>query len=678
MSSDPLSEVRKQPASARRRVEFRHPISESRYPSSTNQTSPTNATELSTPLEAAMALSAGYIATLHSGLVTFLSSLSQKCLEAYSDYHQNTAKNKEMHLNPHHIPTSVKKLKLTLQPLDEIKDSEGIKALQTELDAEIEVLHRKLRDKYIRPVEALNIEAYKRRFQFAVCRMLRQAAQVFIAQLDIKNYSEDKAIVDLLTSQQSNLLLSPLFPLEKSDLLQLYKEANINDITKLPLPTKHDDNYTTIIDKINTVTQSTTQTSEGPLRSIVTNNSQSPSSSMTSGSGNRTPTNRLNTSQSMGNHSTTQERRINTITPNTATGQDPFQLPPLSVPCRPDFSPPPTMHQDIRGTDVYPPPAMHQGIRGTDFVTGSTLAESLINNLASLTNHFSNDSERNDDENNNIDSSHDKELTQDDDAQYEEIDLEAVEMEANRQKLMDMLQHLCVNTIQLPIDKFHSTITQRDELLRIKRVTTSVLKSSLTAKVAAKIQAERPADRPVLSGLIREETEKNTSLLWSQLKSATDKLARVQQQQKVMFQEFQLKRLADNPKQKTKISKNNRGSNTDRVWTRTADTGSTVAAATSRPYPNSTTPSRPQHSQQPQQQWGRKRSFPPPQQTTQTSPIVGDNTQLQWGRKRSFPPPQQTTQISPTVGGNVSSAARRARSIKKRRPNNSQHNTESS
>ncbi len=32
----------------------------------------------------------------------------------------------------HHIPTSIKKLKLTLQPLDEVKESEGVKALQSE------------------------------------------------------------------------------------------------------------------------------------------------------------------------------------------------------------------------------------------------------------------------------------------------------------------------------------------------------------------------------------------------------------------------------------------------------------------------------------------------------------------------------------------------------------------
>ena len=66
-----------------------------------------------------------------------------------------------MHLNPHHIPTSIKKLKLTLQPLDEVKESEGVKALQSELDAEFEELRRRIRDKYFKPLEIINSKAYK-------------------------------------------------------------------------------------------------------------------------------------------------------------------------------------------------------------------------------------------------------------------------------------------------------------------------------------------------------------------------------------------------------------------------------------------------------------------------------------------------------------------------------------
>ena len=104
-------------------------------------------------------------------------------------------------------------------------------------------------------------------------------------------------------------------------------------------------------------------------------------------------------------------------------------------------------------------------------------------------------------------------------------------------------------------------------------------------------------------------------------------------------------------------SKNSRGSNKDRVWSRNTAGGSAVAAATSPTYPTSTQNTTPT-------------SYPPPHQKQQQ--------QQQWGRKRSLNAPQSTSQNSPTVGDNVSSAARRTRYTKKRRPNNNtQNNTES-
>lgn len=528
-----MPNVRKSAFGARR-VEFRKPISEVRQPFANTLTSPPITTELPTPLEAAMAISAEYIATLHSGLITFLTSLSQACLGAYSDYYQNTAKSTEMRLNPHHIPTSVKKIKLRLQPLDEIKESEGVKALQHELDAEIEELQRKLRDKYVRPLEVLNGEAYKRRFHITICQMMRKAAQAFIAQLNIRDYSEDKAVMDLFSSQRAELLLKYPLPIEISHLLQLYKEANTGEISKLPLPTTQNDETTAIINQINGVTCQTDKTSENPVTNIVTNNNYSPSSSMTSTSGSnmdRTPSD-----------NTTPREHINIVTPRTIANQGTLELPPLPEslpePQRP-LSPPPT--------------EMQPNIQGTDFVTASSaLAASLMNNLEASANQSTADSEGDNDNHNK----NDYILTQDMDEQYKEIDLESIEMDANRRKLTSMLHTLYVNTIKLPIDKYHLTLTQREELVRIRRVTSSSLNSSLTAKVASKIQAERPADRPVLAGLIREETEKNTSLLRNQLKSATDKLERVQQKQNAMIQEFQLKRMSTGTPQNNNTSKN--------------------------------------------------------------------------------------------------------------------------
>ncbi len=230
---------------------------------------------------------------------------------------------------------------------------------------------------------------------------------------------------------------------------------------------------------------------------------------------------------------------------------------------------------------------------------------------------------------------------------YKEIDLASIEKEAIQLKLLKMLYDLYLHTVQLPVDEYHSTITRREELIRIKRVTSSSLKSSLTAKVAAKIQAERPADRPVLSGLIREETGKTTSVLQSQLKSALDRLTHVQQQQSAMLKEFHLTRANTSQHRNStnkSTSKKQRGSNKDRVWSTRSHTsnGSTVAAATSQTFSTSTS-------------------------TPMTAAQQPQKLQQQWGRKRSLAPTQSNEQDSPTAGDNVSIAARRSRNTRIRR-----------
>ena len=206
-----------------------------------------------------------------------------------------------------------------------------------------------------------------------------------------------------------------------------------------------------------------------------------------------------------------------------------------------------------------------------------------------------------------------------------------------------MLHDLYLNTIKIPIDEFHSTIVQREELIRIKRVTASALKLSITAKVVSKIQAERPANRPVLSGLIQEVAEKKTSTMQSQLKSALDQLSHVQNQQRALIKHLQLKSIHTPPKQNSNTSKKQRGSNKNRVWSATTtNSGLPVAAATSQAFPNSTSPLT-AASQQPLSQL--------------------------WGRKRSLDPSSSAERVSPTAGDNASSAARRSRNTKNRRLN---------
>lgn len=277
-----------------------------------------------------------------------------------------------------------------------------------------------------------------------------------------------------------------------------------------------------------------------------------------------------------------------------------------------------------------PPATPRDGLRGTDFQLGSHLAESLMNNLQNQFSYSSTPDGTNDDDENSqhgIGSG-----TQDpDDEALREIDLESLTVTAQQNKLTYMIHQLLIHTIKKPITEYHATLIRRDELIRIRRITTTSIKTSLAAKVATKIQAERAADRPVLSGLIREETEKNTEDLRRQLKSATDQLEHVRQQQNSMIAQYNLKRARTMPSQNTTDTAKKRGGSNKKhkniTWSRSTDNGySTVAAATSPTIQNSTaqhTRFQPNHQQQ-QQQWGRPRPKHN-QMTVRSSHAADDN-----------------------------------------------------
>lgn len=114
--------------------------------------------------------------------------------------------------------------------------------------------------------------------------------------------------------------------------------------------------------------------------------------------------------------------------------------------------------------------------------------------------------------------------------------------------MIDLITTLHNNVIALPITEFHNTIMQREELLRIKNITTPSLLHSNVTKAAEVLLRERPTKRLVLAGLIQEVTEKSMSGLKRQLKSALKQL-------KITKQTLQtLKCTKRNPK-------NKRGSN---------------------------------------------------------------------------------------------------------------------
>ena len=675
MSSDSLSDAQ-QPArhSGTRRVGFQHPISTFQKASHSTDTS----VELPLPLEAAKSVSAGHITTLHIGLQSFLSSHTQSCLTAYSAYHHHNVKTKDLILHPHRIPPSVKNLKLILQPLEELKESEGYKALQSDLNCEMEQLHRKLVEKYINPLNSMNTDAHLKRVHLAICTLLRNASKAFIAQLNLTNYSADEAIIDLLATSPHDLLAFPL-PTDSASFLTLYKEAN-EDLMQLPFPTeKNNTELNNIIMRINSGQTRTTTTSTERETQLsteretqlshsniirVNRDGQSPSSSVTTNSQTGDPPQLADSNTALPTSSTTPPTNNNNISPqgleHAVTAVTPGTILPPSRDIQSpyirrtnqQFVTPGTTGTSVNTEVTMPLPSIPEagsthptghppsftGIQGTTFIQASSvlatqLAKTLLDNLdksyspitqtENTPTHTSTPPDPCASPNHNFSSQ----------PEFSELDLESITITTKKYELLLMLRKLYKHTVQLPIEEFHSTVKAREELQRIRHITTPILQNNLSARVATKIQSERPADRPVLTGLIREESEKSTASLRQQLKSTSDKLEQIlrqQAQQRTRDTTHQSKQ-----PRTSQGSKNSRGGNMKKNKGRTGRREtSTVVAESSVSIPTSSTT--PPPSSALSQQWGRKRPYVGPSKTQeQNSATAADNDSSAHTRRKS-------------------------------------------
>ena len=208
MSSDELSDAKEivdltvQPP--RKTVAFKNPIDNAEGPGTITKT--TSESDITAPLAAALEAKAQYIATLHLGLRSFLDKFADESLKTYAAYFRSDAKHKEMSLADSPVPASVRKIRLTLQPLEEVKESEDFKALQTKLYAETETLQWNWAKEYALAVDKWNCEVLLRRFYALVCHILREAARGFIAQLNIAlEYNKNTAVINMLALHQNEL-----------------------------------------------------------------------------------------------------------------------------------------------------------------------------------------------------------------------------------------------------------------------------------------------------------------------------------------------------------------------------------------------------------------------------------------------------------------------------------------
>lgn len=553
-----------------RRVAFRHPIT-------TQHTAAIDRTP--TPLEAALNQSSAHIATLHPGLTTFLTQLVERCLKEYAEFFYANEKNKEMRLSAAPVPTSVKRIRLTLLPLEEVKESEDYMALHTRLVADTEALHRKWAEEYFKVVDTWNCNARLRRFQLSVCKLIRNAAIAFSAQLGINNNPEDEIVMNFFAASRNDILATPL-PLDLSTLIRLYKEAN--KLSQLPASTIENDtsNINSIIDAINqriniTTTANNVNNSAPTIEPEGEENASTTSSSLTNSTttaGANTTVNRLEESSLAltitEDTPRTNMRHENVVTPSTL-GQS---LANTSIATTLTMN---SSASSAASSRLYSIPIMHNG-RETGYFRPAPAAT-----MMTPTQHPAGDPpsfqcspiEINDSFVTRLPSSFTQSDNGDLDASLAAIDLEHITSIAVKGNVQMMLHTLFIQTIKIAITNFNACITHRKELNRIKLVTTQIPMESLAAKVTAKIHAERPADRPVLTGLIHDEAEKLISNLKRKLQAVTDQMESNSKKLKELKSTREPR--TSSPKQQRQ-AKNNNGGNLS--WSRAQSTSSTAVA----------------------------------------------------------------------------------------------------
>jgi hypothetical protein len=195
-----------------------------------------------------MTLKSKYIETLHIGLVTFLGDLIDNMLHHYANYFLRNVLYQESRLNADYVPTAIKKIGLTLQSLEEVKDSKDYKAIFDCYIADKD--ETKIRwTKYVNEIDNLTRLGLKQRFLASFCKLLNSAARGFTAEVGTHpSYTEHKVVIDLLEITPTLLLGEP-FKWTAEEFLTLYKKTN--DLAYLPNPTAKQHLLEEIILKVN-------------------------------------------------------------------------------------------------------------------------------------------------------------------------------------------------------------------------------------------------------------------------------------------------------------------------------------------------------------------------------------------------------------------------------------------
>jgi hypothetical protein len=205
-----------------------------------------NEPKTTSPLQAALVSSKKGISSLPPVSQPFLTPLCEKIFSTGAAYFYYNDKVTEMKTIPNHVASSARKLNIELQSETGIQKSQAFMTLRDELAAELDKIRIAITRDYITKAAELTLGAKKEKYHDAFCQFIRQVAQTFIAQYDTKNYTEDQAIIDIITYREDDLL-NPFKMTLKEFLLQYKKTHNLHVI---PHPTVAIEHFTSSIEMI--------------------------------------------------------------------------------------------------------------------------------------------------------------------------------------------------------------------------------------------------------------------------------------------------------------------------------------------------------------------------------------------------------------------------------------------
>jgi hypothetical protein len=163
--------------------------------------------ESTSPLKVALVLKVAFIKLLAIASHLFLTPLAKSALRKFATFFYADEKAKETKSDPSYVPSSAKKLRIVLQAMPEVQESQGFKALRNKLTADLEKFRSMITKEYVLKVGDMIVNAKRTQYHTAICKWMQGLAQAFLAQQGIKNYSKGIAIINLIAKHQDNILV---------------------------------------------------------------------------------------------------------------------------------------------------------------------------------------------------------------------------------------------------------------------------------------------------------------------------------------------------------------------------------------------------------------------------------------------------------------------------------------